>query len=139
MLLSFLPFPLDGRMALFPRQAVGLGPGQRWRRLGTLRDARTPRRTCGAWCRSVVPHLWFTSVGAAFPGEIEAQESGERARCPLLAAMAGGSMRHAQGRIDLARPWVDKPRVLANVVRAFPGLLPGQDFGKMMVREASQA
>jgi hypothetical protein len=27
----------------------------------------------------------------------------------------------------------------AGVVRAFPALLPGQNFGKMMVREARQA
>ena len=56
----------------------------------------------------------------------------------MLAGMAGGSMRHAQGLMDLARRWVDKLRVLEDVARAFRALLPGQDFGKMLVREARQ-
>ena len=59
----------------------------------------------------------------------------------ISVACGHGGWQHAatQGRIDLARPWVDKLRVLENVVRAFPALLLGQNFGKMMEREARQA
>ena len=38
----------------------------------------------------------------------------------------------------VSRPTNNKLRVLGYEVRAFPGLLPRQDFGKMMVREAIQ-